>query len=262
MHGMKLLMGLALVGMAGMVQAASSTQLFDPALGKQDQPLPADPANPQAKPTLSCFYYPHLLVKQVDLGEVGAEQLSVLFLGEGKPPPACQRENARGEQVIAGWNGYFRGVRAGYVFFDGADGWNGGTPFAVFSPQGEKLFSDTAIQLHSIRAMHRPQPSSQRPWYENPLVLHYRRVYLAPCSMRVDAQACWGQIRQATGLSGQVPDCSSGYAVQEKQAPAAQLAGVRANPNVIEYEVEAVLDGRGVIRIEPISPALACYPAE
>lgn len=256
------LIGLMLASTGGIAHAADSAQLFDPPLGEQHVPLPADPLNPHAKPMLSCFYYPHLMVKQVDLGEKGADELSLLFLDEGKPRPDCRRENAKDTRVIGGWGGYFRGVRAGYVFFDGDDGWNGGSPFAVFSMDGEKLFNDVAVKLHSVKAMRSPQPLSQRPWYENPLTLHYRRVYLAPCSMRANAQACWGEVRQATGLSQQMPDCGAGYAAQEKAASPADLAGVRANPSVIEYEVEAVVDDHGVVRVVPESPALACYPAE
>jgi hypothetical protein len=254
--------GMVLASLGGVAHAADGTQLFDPPLHEQHVPLPPDSLNPQAKPSLSCFYYPHLMVKQVDLGEKGAEQLSMLFVGDGKEPPACRRENARDEHVITGWGGYFRGVRAGYVFFDGDDDWNGGTPFAVFSPDGEKLFNDAATKLHSVKAMRQPPPLSQRPWYENPLVLHYRRVYLAPCSMRADTQGCWDQIRQATGLPQVAPDCSAAYAAQEKGVSAAALTDVRANPSVIEYEVEATLDEHGVIRVVPVSPALACYPAE
>ncbi|MBM7130312.1 hypothetical protein [Dyella mobilis] len=245
-----------------MAHAADKVQLFDPPLSEQHQPLPADPLNPQTKPALSCFYYPHLMVKQVDMGEVGAEQLSILFVENGKKPPACRRENARDEKVIGDWSGYFRGVRAEYVFFAGADGANGGTPFAVFNPEGEKLFADTAVDMHSVKTMRPPQPLSQRPWYENPLELDYRRVYLAPCSMRSNAQTCWSEIRQATGLSQAAPDCSAAYAAQEKTASAGQLAELRADPSVVEYEVHAVLDGRGVIQVTPVSPALACYPAE
>lgn len=59
-----------------------------------------------------------------------------------------------------------------------------------------------------------------------------------------------------------MPDCSAGYTTQEKAASAADLADVRANPSVIEYDVETALDDHGVIKVVPVSPALACYPAE
>lgn len=256
------LIGLMLASIGAVAHATDGVQLFDPPLSERHVPLPPDPLNPQAKPMLSCFYYPHLMVKQVDLGEKGADELSLLFLDEGQQRPDCRRENAKDTRVITGWGGYFRGVRAGYVFFDGDDGWNGGLPFAIFHMDGEKLFNDVAVNLHSAKAMHSPQPLSQRPWYENPLTLRYRRVYLAPCSMRTNAQACWSEIRQATGLSRQMPDCSAGYTTQEKAASAADLADVRANPSVIEYDVETALDDHGVIKVVPVSPALACYPAE
>lgn len=256
--------GLALGMACASAHAAVDAQLFDPPMHKQTLPLPPDPLNPQTKPTLSCFYYPHLMVKQVDLGEKGAAQLSVLLVPSGQGQPACRRENATDETVIAGWSGYFRGVRAGYVFLDGDDGWNGGGRFAVFGPYTRRIvFNDVAAQLHAVEVIRLPQPPDQRPSYENLLALRYRREYQAPCSLRANARQCWSLIRRATGLTQVTgPDCSASYLAQEKHAPPGRLAEVRADPSVIEYDVETVLDSQGVIRLVPVSSALVCRAAE
>ena len=257
--------GMLLLGLVcSSVWAATPSLLFDKPLHEKQLPLPPDPGNPQSKPMLSCFYFPHLLVKQIDMGEVGAAQLSMTFVPKGQQEPACRRENAKDEKVINTWDGYFKGVKGGYVFFDASDGSEGGQGFAIFSADGnDKLFDDLAGDVHSIELMAPVQDVDQRPSYENPLKLRYQRLYLAPCSLRSDEKTCWGLIRQATGLTEKSPpDCSASYQAAEKQTSPEQLKATMADPSVIRYEVEVVLDGRGVIRVTHASKATGCYAAE
>lgn len=246
--------------------AATLSLQFDKPLHEKRLALPPDPDNPQSKPMLSCFYFPHLMIKQVDLGEKGAEQLSMTFVPKGQPEPACRRGNAKDEKVINSntWSGYFKGVKGGYVFFDASDGAEGGEGFAIFSSaDNDKLFDDLASDIHSVELMMPVQDIDQRPWYENPLTLRYQRLYLAPCSLRSDEKKCWSLIQQATGLTEKSPpDCSASYQAIEKQAPPEQLKATMADPSVIRYEVEVVLDDHGVIRVTPVSKALECYAAE
>jgi hypothetical protein len=243
--------------------AMAADPLFDRPLREKHVPLPSDPLNPQLKARLSCFYYPHLMVKQVDLGEKGADQLSMTYVGKGQAEPACRRARGKDEKIVSGWGGYFRGVRGSYVFFDADDGSGGGLGFAVFNAGDEqKLFTDIAAELHAVALSGPVQDPDARPWYENPLVLRYRRVYQAPCSLRADAQGCWATIKSATGLAQAAPpDCAAAYAASESSTDKEQLAMMRADPSMIEYEVEAVLDGHGVIRLSPAGAAMACYPA-
>jgi len=58
------------------------------------------------------------------------------------------------------------------------------------------------------------------------------------------------------------PDCNKAYADQEQQASTQDKTAVASNPTVITYEVEAVVDGDGVVRLVPSSSATACFPAE
>jgi hypothetical protein len=246
--------------------AATAALPFDKPLHEKRLALPPDPYNPQGKPALTCFYFPHLMVKQVDLGEKGAEQLSMTFVPKGQPEPACQRADAKDEKVVDSnaWSGYFKGVKGDYVFFEGSDGAEGGESFAVFgSADAGKLFDDLASEMHSVELMAPVQDIDQRPWYENPLTLRYQRLYLAPCSLRSDAKRCWGLVQRATGLTEKSPpDCSASYQAIEKQAPPEQLQATMADPSLIRYEVEVVLDGHGVIRVTPVSKALECFAAE
>ena len=76
--------------------AANAADVFDKPLDKNVVKLPTDPDNPQNKPKRSCFYYPGFMAKEVDLGEVGAETLSVTPIAKGgQNPPAMRRTPAR-----------------------------------------------------------------------------------------------------------------------------------------------------------------------
>ncbi len=230
--------------------AKDADGLFDKPADVVKVPLAADPLNPQAKPMLSCFYFRSFAVKQIDRGEVGAEQLSILPIAAGQEKPACREANSGGEIVIGAkdWSGYFKGVKGGYVFLDASDGWNGGLGFAIFSVSGAKLFEDVAKGIHSIKLA------------GSDLVLKYRRVYGAKCSLFAASAACWAEIEKDTGLAqASPPDCSAAYKREQKRTPAfaQQLA---ANPTVIYYEVETAVTG-GSGRASPAAGKISCQPA-
>ena len=108
-------------------------------LGKATNPL-------SDRNRVPCYYFPNFMVKEVDLGEVGAERLGIVP-GTPQSTGKCVRARSKEEIVIAPkeWSGYFMGVKNGYLFFSGDDGWNGATPFAIFdSKTGKKLFEDSA----------------------------------------------------------------------------------------------------------------------
>lgn len=242
--------GLLLGPAFALATAPVSTSLFDKPLQEKHVPLPKDPDNPQSRPMLSCFYYPHFMVKQVDLGEEGAEQLSILPLSKGQAEPSCRRANAKDEMVIdsRAWSGYFKGVMGNFVFFDADDGVNGGSGFAVFSgADGGKIFED--IAKSDLRSVALVAPGPQRgPNSNSPsaIQLRYRRVYQAPCSLRAAEQNCWASIRQLTGLTdASPPHCAA------------------ADPSVLTYDVEAVLDSRDTtVRVTAASKVMECYAAD
>jgi hypothetical protein len=246
--------------------ASSNASLFDRPLHETHTPLPRDPYNPGLKPMLSCFYYPNFMVKQVDLGEKGAEQISVLpyWLKDNKEPP-CLRTNATDEMLIdpRAWSGYFEGVKGDFVFLVSADGSDGGPSFAVFNAvdawkifvDAEKVFKNST-EFTSLMVLNHPKNDN-----ESVLELHYRRVYRAPCSLRADEKNCWSLIRQITGLTEvSPPNCATAYEAEEKKSPG-DAKSLRTDPSVITYEVEVVLDSSNVIRVTPVSKAMECYPA-
>lgn len=244
--------------------AGGASPLFDKPLHETHTPLPLDPDNPQSKPMLSCFYYQDFMVKQVDLGEEGAEQLSILHVQKGQTDPPCSRANAKDEIVIDSktWSGYFEGVKGDFVFFHAEDGFNDGLSFAVFNGwDGYKLFEDAAkldksvIAFAEIKLLIDPKSDP-----ETAIRLRYRRVYVAQCSLRADEKDCWKNIQQITGLTEAMPpSCEAAYEAEKKRLP--KYANmVDTYPSNITYEVEVVLNRRNsVVRVTPISKAMECY---
>jgi hypothetical protein len=240
------LAALYLLVAASAAQAEDMSGLFDKPMNVERIPLPKDSLNPQAEPMLSCFHYSGVRVKQIDRGEKGAE-LFLLPLKAGQPMPECTEAAATGEKPIDDWGGYFKGARGAYVFFDADDGWNSGVGFAIFSAAGEKIFHDVAEEIRTIDAV----PSK--------LVLRYRRVYGAPCSLFADKAGCWNKVKAETALTGDAPDCAAAYEADIRQA-AARKDSIAANPTIIAYEAQTVLDGATAVT-EPLPGTVACQPA-
>jgi len=232
--------------------AVAAQGLYDKPARVQHLPLPADPQNPQAKPVLSCFYFRHFMVKEVDLGEPGAEQLSILSIEAGQQAPVCRRDNATDEKLVSpdDWSGYFDGVKGGYVFFSAEDGWNDGMGFAVFTAADvKKVFEDVAKKWRSITLT----PSG--------IAMRYERVYGAKCSLQADKTGCWQQIERDTGLHGAAPDCAAAYVAEEKRTPT-MVQGVIDDPTIVDYEAAASV-GPGGSSIAPVTGnAIRCRPSE
>ncbi len=225
--------------------------LFDKPAKAVKLPLAADPLNPQSKPMLSCFYFTSFAVKQIDRGEVGAEQLSIVPPGGGDPYQ-CREANIGGEKVVdvKEWSGYFKGVKGNYVFFDADDGLNGGLGFAVFdASDGKKLFEDITKGLHAIKLT----PAG--------MVLNYTRVYAAGCSLFADAAGCWAKVKQGTGLTqASPPDCSAAYMAEEKRMKGSSHRAASV-PSVVQYEAETVLNA-GQAKVSAAPGQVSCRLAD
>ena len=227
--------------------AAGAPPLFDKPVKVVHMPLPRDPDNPQAKPEISCTYYPRFGIKEIDLGKLGADRLSILPAGRS----ACQRDVV-GERIVLAddWTGYFKGVKGDYIFFDAEDGWNDGMGFAVFTPDARKLFEDTAKTWKAVEAT----PAG--------LTLHYERVWEAPCSLQANESACWQRIRHDTGLTEvSPPNCRSAY-VREQQRTPKFTRQVLSDPTIIDYDVIATIDAKGHRIVPANGHAIRCRPAE
>jgi len=262
--GKILLIGVMFCPAFSMTWAGGTSSLFDKPLHETHTPLPPDTRNPHAKPMLSCFYYPHFMVKQVDLGEKGAEQLSILPVVKDHAEPPCKRDNAKDEKVIdpKTWSGYFEGAKGDFVFFVADDGLNGGLGFAVYSgTDGAKLFDDVAksderaIRFSNLAEQTDPESNSG-----TVLQLRYQRVFPAKCSLRTDEKDCWKSVQQIIGLTDSAPpNCAAAYEAEKKRTP--QFAdNVDSYESVIAYEVEVELNSRGTtLRAIPTSKAMECY---
>jgi hypothetical protein len=227
-------------------------RFFDKPLKTAKAPLAPDPDNPDVKPMLSCFYYRGFMVKEIDRGEKGAFQLSIIPIAATEPE--CDEANIAGEKVLEEWSGYFKGVKGDYIFLDADDGFNGGFGFAVYhGVDGKKLFDDVAKSWHGIEMN------------GDGLQLRYVRTYLASCSIFADAKGCWAKIKQDTGLTQSAPpDCSAAYKAEQKRMEGDKnitAEQVAADPTVVDYEAETGLDA-AQHKTAPLSGKLACRPAE
>ena len=239
----------AFVSAAGADDPADSSRLLDKPSSIAHVPLPRDPDNPQAKAEVRCTTFVHFMVKEIDTGQEGADQLSIVPVS-ANAKPACRKQNVASEKVVPpdAWSGYLGGAAGEYILFDADDGWNGGLGFAVFTPDARKLFEDVAKRWTSVRAS------------ADGLVLRYRRVYGAPCSLEADRAGCWAKVEHATGLSGAPPDCHAAYVAEEKRTPQFAKQDVD-DPTAITYDAETTIGSHGA-RTVPIGRALSCDPEE
>ena len=265
--GKIILTGVMLGSVISMAWAGSASPLFDKPLHETHTPLPLDPDNPQSKPMLSCFYYPDFMVKQVDLGEKGAEQLSILPAVKDHAEPPCLRANAKDEMVIDPkvWSGYFEGVKGDFVFFIADDGINNGMGFAVYSSiSGKRIFDDVAKFdngekiFSALAAQTNPKNNSS-----TVIKLSYQRVYAAHCSLRANTQNCWKAIQQATSLKNtEPPNCAAAYEAEKKRTPK-WANKVDSYESVITYDVEVVLNSKeATVSVLPVSKSMECYLAD
>lgn len=253
--------------------AWAASSLFDPPLSTQKVVLPASKSTPN-KTKVTCRYYAHFMVKEVDEGEVGAAQLSIIPIDAATPKPACQRKNAASEKVVNpdDWSGYFDGVKGGYVFFTADDGVNSGLGFAVVdSADAKKLFEDVAFgKLRSVALE------------GTTLTLRYARNFAGDCSVVRDGAGCWTKIAAAASLpSAPQPDCVAGYTkakndlakgrceAQKKSGPACLATALKEieaqkfdeAPSVVVYEAETVIRP-GQSSTKPLGGNLSCHPSD
>lgn len=253
-----------------------NTAPFDRPLQARRVILGPSSSGKDEKKEVRCFTFAHVMVKEIDAGEVGDEQISILPLAAAGRPP-CQARDVPGEHVIPSesWTGYFLGASSGYVFLSAEDGVNGGLGFAVYrAADATSLFQD-AVKLDGGRARFRSIVVDG-----TGLRLRYARVYSGHCSVQTEGAACWARIAAEAHLpASPAPDCAAGYlrAKQELAAARCEIAhrkdaacvkeemqGMQADgasPSVIGYDVEVVLQPPRQA-IGPAGGAVSCWPAD
>jgi len=210
------------------------------------------------------------MVKEVDMGEKGAQRLAIV---PGKlKSHICSRLRDPGEQAINPdeWSGYFKGVKGDLVFFEADDGWNGGMGFAVYdSKTMKKIFDDVAFGEIAFSDAGAPQTT-----------LAYTRVADGGCVIPKDQAACWNKIGTQLGLQdASAPDCKAGYENSAQQLAKGRCQAQGAdNPqclakeivlarqqtsdanSVLAYPVEVVLGAKATIK--PVGGNVRCWTAD
>ncbi len=231
-----LLTGLGLAALACPAPALAADPGFDKPIKQGHQPL-AGSTSKSPKIGTSCFYFTGFMVKQVDEGEEGAEQLSIVPAADPAKLPPCQRENLPDEKVIPPdeWSGYFKGVKGDYVLLDAEDGVDGALGFAVYAAAtGKKLFEDSAfdgLQQVSLDA--------------GTLKLRYQRSFTGDCSVPKAGAGCWTSLAKTAGLDAtKAPDCAAGYlanktALAKSRCEADAKPGAKPDAKCLAKEMKA-----------------------
>lgn len=210
--------------------------------------------DPDIRSTLTCYYYPQLMIKQYDEGGSGAVGLSMLRR-RGKLPE-CEPTRHRGERIIHGseWSGYLKGVKGTLVFFDPADDFNGHSPFAVFdSVSGRKLFQDSAYGEY-VSSLDYRTSRVQVISTEHGYLLKYTSVADADCDLHFEGSTCWERIKRKLGLkTDDMPVCT-GY------DHIAELVGTDHVESVISYPVEVTLFPRPTVKV--VAGPSECWAAQ
>lgn len=246
---------------------------FDNPVRTEKITLEPDSASPGAKSELTCYSYNRFGIKQVDRGEVGAQSLSLVPLSEGETLK-CSEHTQNGEYSIPynQWTGYFWGVAGDYAIFRAADGTNGGLGFAVFNALTHaKLFED--VTLDNFVKIESAQDR---------LILHYRRVYQASCSVITDEKACTKTITEETdleplfqegcrmGYKSALLDMAQGRCLDKKEHRKACIRSetlnivaqqLDASPTVLVYGLQAEIGNKSAV-ITPQGGVSRCRPAD
>jgi hypothetical protein len=259
----------SLVACASLAYTAHAAS-FDAPTFKKTVDLGPSRSSPGTRAKVTCYFFPHFLVKEVDMGEKGAQRLAVVA-GKSKDH-TCSRLRDPGERVINPdeWSGYFKGVKGDLVFFDADDGVNGGLGFAVYdSKTMKKIFDDVALgelKFSDAGGDH--------------TTLAYTRVVDGGCIVPNEQNACWDKIKTKLGLeSASAPDCKAGYENSAQQlakgrcqaqnadnpqcvAKEIELARRQTNDanSVIAYPVEVVLSANPAIK--PVAGNTRCWPSD
>lgn len=165
---------------------------------------------------LNCYFYRTLLVKEFDEGQKGAERMAIVPSRTGAPA-ACDRLHAKGERLSdpGEWSGYFKGVKGQLVFFNAADGTDGGIPFLIYdSTTGKRIFEDLAYDSTLWSEKPADSPFNQlrvTSGQDGQISLTYLRVVDAACDLHLEKASCGEQVRKKLKLKNtQMPVCT-GY---------------------------------------------------
>src|SRR5207237_4953313 len=104
---------------AGLPASAASYDgdaLFEKAVETSTVKLGPSDAAPPAEKEVRCFYFPRLMVKELDEREIGDTQISYMIGGPGQQIPECTDKPIAGERKLHTEESYFLGVAADRLF--------------------------------------------------------------------------------------------------------------------------------------------------
>lgn len=271
MPPLRLVFGILFMSCLAVAAKAAS---FDRPLFTKTVDLGASKSSPGTRAKVTCYFFASFMVKEVDMGEKGAERLAIVPVANHKEKDhTCSRLRDPGEKEINAdeWTGYFKGVKGDLVFFDADDGWNGGMGFAVYSAKTvKKIFDDVAFGRLEL---------SDGP--DKAVLVHYARVVQGDCILPKEPGPCWAKTSRKLELEGaSAPDCKAGYEKSAQElakgrcqakhadnddqciAHEISLARTQTNdaPSVFSYPVELVLSPAPALK--PASGAVQCWPAD
>jgi hypothetical protein len=230
------------------VPLKKKTADFGPSFSKPSDTSPEWQWNAyrRAHNTLTCYWFPLVMVKEFDVSQKGADWISFIRI-HGNAHPECTMSHLRGEKVFSQgeWFGYFLGVKDDFVFLRAADGSDGGIQFAVYdSRTSKKVFEDADCLacVYLKKNGHEPLTAPFNRMRINKssggtITLKYMRVEQADCDLRTDKALCWDHVRtQMDVKSAKVPVCFD-YA----NIPGGELQSIVAHPVFVSLETPPVV---------------------
>jgi hypothetical protein len=254
--GISLLLFLSLVATGAQDRSKAKPDWFDAPLNKKildfgpsfNKPSNTSPewqwdAYRRARNTLTCCWFPTVMVKEYDISQKGAEWISFIRIA-ANARPECTQSHIPGEKIFdegGEWTGYFAGVKGDFVFLRAADGSDGGIRFAVYdSRTGKKVFEDAGCLPCMYRKELLSAPFSRmriNRISDGTITLKYMRVEQADCDLRADKASCWDHVRMQMDVkSAKAPVCL-GYA----GAPVGELPSMVAHPVFVSLESPPVI---------------------
>jgi len=201
----------------------------------------------RARNTLTCYWFPSVMVKEYDVNQKGADWISFVRINENTRPE-CTLSHAPGERVFAqgdDWFGYFSGVKDNFVFLRAADGADGGIQFAVYdSRTGKKVFEDadclTCMCLKKNGQTPLSVPFRRMRINKAPggtITLKYMRAEHADCDLRADKASCWDHVKMQMDVkSAKAPVC-----INYDHIPVGELPSIVAHPVFVSLESPPVI---------------------
>jgi len=231
---------------------ANSAGAFDTPIKKVTVDLGLSPDYPgeDIRDSLSCYYFPNLMIKQYDQqANIGAVWLSMLRSRDKLP--ACKPSHEPGERVVKwpSWGeGYFWGVKDNLVFFSCPEVQQGDCVFAVYdSTTGKELFAGNVALSGKNAEIHMKVFSTNAG-----IVAKYLAAADAGCDLYAKGTDCWKKVKAKFGLKSDRKPVCEGYPAVYKFFETDQVE------SMIGYPVEVTFSPHPAIKT--VAGPIHCWP--